>query len=385
VKLRATLLVLAIGLVFSVGFAPAVSARVALATPARAASSTQDAGESSPTLEAARKRWERLSPDEKQHAREAYERYRSMSEEERREIVERARRLNETKDRVQRELTPEARTKLDGLAPARKREVLHDLVEREAREIGLRIRQQLPDVWRERLEKATPEERARFFEQFRRQQRVRLARYAIEQIGRSLQLPPEEVRRMQELPDDERAQALLELRKRLSEKEAREFGLPPGLTREEWEEWERLPAEDFFERVQRYRHMRVLQLEGQSGAAGVPHGSAAVQDWSGPPGMRPPWVERTPPERREGLRRLLEAVAERREEVLELSDLPPPERAAKIRERKRQRCFAAIVESGLLPQDEIGELSRRNDHEFFEAVRRILRPAPRPERPATER
>src|SRR6185295_10141855 len=44
-------------------------------------------GESSPTLDAARARWERLSPEEKARLEKNYERYRALTEEERRGLA----------------------------------------------------------------------------------------------------------------------------------------------------------------------------------------------------------------------------------------------------------------------------------------------------------
>lgn len=338
-----------------------ILAALAPQSPRVAPARPQDQAKSSPMLEAARRRWERLSPEEKQRARAAYESYVKLSEEERHGLAERARRLQETRERVQREMAPETREKLGKMEPAKRRQVMDDMVEGEAREIGQRIRQRLPDNWLERLERATPEDRARFLEQFKVEQRERFGRIAIEQIGRRLQLPPDEIRRLQELPEQERAQSVLELRQRLSSEEAREFGLPPGIDAKEWERWQKLPPEEFFEQVQRYRHSRGLRPVGPGEPAG-------------PPGMKPPWAEHVPPERREGMRRLHEAVGGRHQDVLDFADLPPAERDAKIRDRKRQRCLAAILEGRLLPADAIGDLSRRSDPEFFEVVRRLLRP-----------
>jgi hypothetical protein len=333
----------------------------------------------SPTLEAARTRWERLTPAEQARARERYEKYLALSEEERSELAARAQRIKENGARVQRELSPEVRERLSTLEPAKRHELIKELVEDDAKEKGRRIREMLPDDWLERIESARPEDRARYLAEFKRRQRERVARFAIDQLGRRLALPPGEIDRLKGLPQDERARSVLELKKRLDEREAKEFGLPPGITQSQWDAWEKLPPEEFFEAMQRHVRART------SGGAANESAATTVDR---PPNARAPAGERGGPndgesaptksaERELALHRLADARRVRPVDLVALAELPRAERATRIEHLRRERCMAAIRDGKLLPPERIDELARASDAKFFEAVRRLLGP-PKP-------
>ena len=305
-------------------------------TPVPQESPTPVAQES-PTLASARARWERFTPEQKERARERYERFLAMSEEERQQLAESARRLREREDRVQRELEEKGDPRLASLEPEKRRALVREIVEEESRAQGARIRGELPEPLLQRLESAKPEDRARFFLEFRIQQRDRVARYAIGILGKELSLPEDEVRRLQSLPGDERGAAVLDLRKRLSEKDVRISGLPPGITQEQWDTWLELPPEEFFVVLQRYRESRVAE-----------HG------------------------RQKDLQALAEAVRPRAEDVIALADLAPDVRSVRIQTQRRERCERALREGSLLSAAELAELDRKGNAEFFRTVRRLL-------------
>jgi hypothetical protein len=381
-------------------------------------------GAASPTLESARQRWERLTPEEKLRARERYEKYLALSEAERAELAERAQRLKEDGARVQRELSPEVRDKLSTLEPAKRHELIGELLESEAKEKGQRIRELLPENVVKRLEAARPEDRARFLAEFKVQQRKRVARYAIDQLGRRLKISPQEVERLKNLTDDERAEAVLQLKKQLSEREAEEFGLPPGLTRREWDAWAELSPEEFFEQMQRYQHARLLERasiertrdeanrepssdetndvaprispdaahdaspprngtksadaahsNGSSSSTAPAHGTGSND--AARTGARSKSEldrERAPltPEKLQAFRRLADARRLRPSDLVDLAPLSKAERAARVEHRRRERCLAAIREGELLPPDRIDELSKAPNAAFFESVRRLI-------------
>src|SRR5688572_15605957 len=81
----------------------ALALLVCAAPPSALTQAAARAPAQSPTLEAARVRWERLTPAEQARLRAHYERYRELSEEERRALGERARTLRDTGKRVQEE------------------------------------------------------------------------------------------------------------------------------------------------------------------------------------------------------------------------------------------------------------------------------------------
>jgi hypothetical protein len=313
----------------------------------------------SPTLDAARQRWERLTPAEKERLRERYESYRNLSEEDRRNLANRARRLRDDAQRVQSSLPPETREKMQQLEPEKRRELMKDMVAGEAREKGARIREKMPEAWIERLEKARPEDRARFLAEFQHKARERVALAAIDKIGKRLELPKAEIERLQKLPGAERAAAVLELKKKLSTRDAAEFGLPNGITAEQWEEWQKLPPEQFFEAMQRLRHERQVRAN-EANAAATEEGSSAPEALS--------------PERLHAARSVLEALRLRPEDIVELADVPQPQREARILEKRRERVLEALVRAGLATPEQLTALRRLPEGSFVRGVRDLLPP-----------
>jgi hypothetical protein len=342
-------------------FLTALVVMTALLGPAE--SRVQDAAKeptkSSPTLDSARARWERFTPEEKERARARYERFLAMTEEEREQLVESARRLRERSDRVSNQLGApgsKAGEKLATMDPEKRRTLVHEIVTDESRAVGARIRNQFPEDWLKRLENAKPQDRARYFREFRIQQRNRVARYAIGELGKRLGLAKAEILRLQELPGEERCAAVLDLRKKLSTQEVGESGLPPGITREQWDAWLALPPEEFFDVFQRYRESRIFGQQKREASPTSPPatGNAAHREVGEP------------------LRALSEALRTHPDEVLALSDLSPADRRAKINSDRRQRCLRALRDGNLLSEPEIEGLEKLPDAEFFASVRRVL-------------
>jgi hypothetical protein len=318
-------------------------AALLLAASALVARADEDARQA-PSLESLRARWERFSPEQKERARARYEQYLAMSAEEQAQLAQSARALRERVERVQEEIETQAPERAADLAPEQRRAIVREIVAEQSREIGARIRARVPGHWIERLQKARPQDRARFLRQFQVQQRDRVARYAIGELGRRLELPPEEIERLQKHPGEERGRIVLELRQRLSAREVHEHGLPPGITPDEWDRWLALPPEEFFEVFQRYYLARIEQL-------------TAAQD------------------RTDGLRELLEAARPRVVDALALADLTPAERGARLADEKRARCLEVIRKRQLLPPADIEALATKGNREVFETVRHLLRPA----------
>jgi hypothetical protein len=298
---------------------------------------------SSPTLDAARARWERLSPEEKARLQKNYERYRALSEEERRNLAERARVLHDERERVGKDLPPQTRERLQQLDPDTRREVMRDMVEGEVRERGARIREKMPDAWIQRLEQARPEDRARYLAEFQHRARERITLAAIDKIGRKLDLPREETERLKGLPSEQRMTELLELKKRVSARDAERFGLPDGMTQAQWDEWQALPPAEFFERMQRWRRDRETERH------------------KGPEGQV--------------LRELGQAMRARPDDWIDLASLAPSDRRARITHLRRERVVEVIRARGLLTKDEIEQLERLPEGAFVRALReKVVRP-----------
>lgn len=337
----ATVLVGAVAPVPLAAFAP---------VPARA--HAQDA----PAPESAVQRWRELSPAERERLRQRYEHYRALSDAEKFELGVRAHHLKETCARVQRELPRDAHERLGQLSPERQRELVRDLVQGEARDVGARIRGRLPEEWVAKLEKASPEERAQFLVDFKRHQRGRMLHFSLQEFGRRLNLPQEEIDRYKALPQDERRAKVFELRKRVAGIDAQDHGLPPGITPAEWDAWQDLPPEQFF--LKMTEHSR-RQSRGRE-----PGEVAAEGDRE--------FARMLAPE--EALARLAEAVRVRPDEVIDLAELTPEERHTRIFETTRARALAIIVAERLLPPERIQEIATASPPIFFAHVRRLLSP-----------
>ncbi|MBK7878778.1 MAG: hypothetical protein IPJ77_24225 [Planctomycetes bacterium] len=399
---------------------PAAGTRAASIEPASGSARASNVVGDGASLEVARERWMHLTDAERTAILERYSEYDRLGANEKRELLQRARRLRETSQRVQSELSPSVRERLRQLQPEKRREAMREIVGGEARARGQEIRAKLPDAWLERLETARPEERLAILGQFRDRHLKRIADFAIERLGKTLGLAEEERRRLQSLPIDERAQAVLELRKRAIERDASENGLPPGMTAEDWSELVRLEPQAFFTRVQQYRQRRVESEDVERvdpDARVAPDGVDARKDdgarRGGPPvdgpehprapggpprdgGARPandahpvppspedvrPGAEashergpRLTTERREGLERLLAAVRQHADEVLDHVDLPKDERRAKLFELRRARCLEILRAYRLVSPQRMGELEALDETSFHEALRRVLQP-----------
>lgn len=375
----------------------------------------------SAALDLARQRWQHLTADERAAILARYSEYDRMGARDKQELVERARRLRETSQRVQSELSAPIRERLRQLEPEKRREAMREIVGGEARARGQEIRAKLPDAWVERLETAPPEQRIAILGQFRERHLKRIADFAIERLGTTLGIDETERRRLQALPIDQRADAVLDLRKRAIERDASENGLPPGMTAEDWRELVRLEPQEFFTRVQQYRQRRVESEDDPSvradandararadakaasgsqtqGAANEPRarGDAQPRDLeSSAQGMTPrdgavpappegaragaappraPNPERMTPERREGLERLLAAVQQHAEDVIELVDLPKDERREKLFEIRRARCIEILRAYRLVSPQQMSELESLGEKRFHEVVRKVLGP-----------
>lgn len=301
--------------------------------------------------EALKERWEHMSPSERQAARERFERFRALPREEREELLARAGRLRDRRAQMVDELSPETRARLDQLEPAKRDEVLRDIARGNAHDLAHRIREALPQDWLTELEKATPEERARFLVEFKARQRGRMTNFTIREIGERLGLPASEIERMQQLPLEERIAASLELRKRLLGRDVEKLGLPKGIRAEDWEAWQALPPEEFFRRM--IAHSREMRERAQP---------------------RLPVIDRDGRKREEALWRVEEAARTRPEEVIDLADLSPEERRDRLFLAARARTVAALRTEDVIPSERIDEIASMPPQLFFGTMRRLLGP-----------
>ncbi len=186
------------------------------------------------TLDAARARWEMLTPKEQARLRERFDRLRSMPEPERAVLEDRARSFTEALSRVETKLTPEDRARIQRLDPERRRALLHDLALVEGGERFAKAHGSTPEAWRARFERLPAEERERILgemrERVRRQGREKLGGILARKFG----LSREEIGRIEALPEDELVIELMRLKRVSEEREPnRNEGLNRGATRTE--------------------------------------------------------------------------------------------------------------------------------------------------------
>jgi len=168
--------------------------------------------EADPRLE----RWQRLDEQERDVLRRRFELLRSMEPERRAELRERLEKLKQ----MQEELRAEEGDwePVEGLAEDQRDRAWVDHVHDRLRERGRRMRHVVPPFVQRRLAEAPPHQRRAMLQGLRRGLVRRFGPRLMDEVADRLELPAEEVERLEALPVDER---LAELR-RLAEERRRE-------------------------------------------------------------------------------------------------------------------------------------------------------------------
>lgn len=234
-------------------------------------------------VEAARSRWERMSPEERERMSRLYSRLRDLSPEERTRMQAQLERMARVRREIEENLPPEFVAKLEKLAPEERREVLREYVGLAIGERAERLRERMPEDFVKKLEGMDPGRRGEMLHDPKAPWREEYADRALGYLGRQLQLPAEEVERIRALPPDAKRDAVFELGRR----EMKRRGPPPGVSKEEFESWTNLPPEEC---------LRRLRDHGMRGFRGGPGGPGGPGDHKGPPpgeehrfrGGRPP-------------------------------------------------------------------------------------------------
>jgi hypothetical protein len=263
----------------------------------------------------ARQRWERFSAEEKRRLKAHFNELERLDPAQRQELERRAQLLRSHREEAHRRLPRELQRKLDGLEGEQRRQVTREFVRAEMQRRGSRIRDKLPQGWIERLEAAQPADRPRLLRQLREEMRRENDARALQQLAQNLRLGPEQVRELQAKAPERRPEALLALRRREIEARVESHGLPPGVSREEWDAWRELSAPGFFERW----HERAPRFPARDQAARLrPETIGALrQALQGDPSWRREWRALSVPERRQ---RLEARLIERALEVLRATD-----------------------------------------------------------------
>jgi Protein of unknown function (DUF3106) len=209
-----------------------------------------------PAAESPIERWKHIPPEERARITERFEAWQRMDESERDVLRRRHERLRDAERAVRGELPADARRCLDGLAPDERRALLREHLEGEFFERGRRMRGLLPADVRERIEAAPPEARARMLCELRQRFEGEGLARGLREVGRRLELAPEDVERLTALPPALQRAKLLQLRRlEITRRVARE-GLPSWIPTEQWAGWQGLPDEQFLERLHAARARR---------------------------------------------------------------------------------------------------------------------------------
>ncbi|MCC6405760.1 MAG: DUF3106 domain-containing protein, partial [Planctomycetes bacterium] len=188
----------------------------------------------------ARDRWERMPHDERAKFVERFEQYRTLPPEKRAKFAERAKRLEGLRAELVKELPAEVRARLEQMTPLERAEALREFMERRLEERGRHVRGFLPRELRERIENAPPDQREPLVREFCENARREDGRRMLDALARRLELAPEEVARIEALPEGQHFEAVMELRRRVIERDVAEEGLPTWLEASEWAEVQKL-------------------------------------------------------------------------------------------------------------------------------------------------
>lgn len=299
----------------------------------------------------AREVWERLPHAERAELLERYEKFRSLPAEERAKLVERAKRLEGLRSELVKDLPPDVRARLERMTPLERLDALREFLEHRLESRGRHVRGFLPRELRERMESAPPESREGLVREYCDRARRDHGRRMLESLGRRLELDDAEIQRIDALPETQRFEALMDLKRHSIELEVAEEGLPSWLDETEWAAMGALPTREFFERFHGLRRDRCGS--DHDGGPGGPRFHRAGSGERGPGGSD-----------------LLEPDPRWRQEA---EKLPPSERRAWLEERMRERVLDRLAaRPDLITPEALAALRAKRGAEFQAALREAL-------------
>lgn len=318
-----------------------------------------------------RKRFESLSEEQKQALRQRLERLKKLPAQERQNLRTQAGQLEDMSRRVYGSLADRDRERLDGLPADKRQELLREMALAEVRDMGHRILRKLPQEERERLEAAEPQERQRLLLELRHQMDRRIGQ-TIERMAPELGFSAEQVKKLNELPSNERRAKFLHVVKRRCTQYVDRKGLPEGVQAKRWERIQQLPPDEFYLALLNLRR----EFPGLARAMNPKPGSGSERIAS-----------RLSPELQH-VRRAMEVHLDPTER-LELAGKGRVERERELKVRQRKRAMAALDKGGYVKGEDLKRLEALSDEAFFTLVRRFLdsggKQAPITARPPKER
>lgn len=299
-------------------------------------------------LDDARRRWNELPDERRRELAERYENWRRMSDEDRARLRERWRSVENMRHHAREALPEKARGELSRLPWHEQRDALAGLVSEQIGERGRSMLERLPPEWRERLERATPEQKRELFERFKGDMRSKALR-KLDEIATRLDLSTEEVERLRKVDSCELGRRLMELEGRAFRAGVERRGLPAFVSAEQWSQWKDLPPDQMWRRF--HDAERDCRPRGDSERDGR--------------GERDPRFERA--------HRLREVLRPEPSWFIELAGLPPETKAEQLSARMRGRLLDHLrAQPEGLNAQQIAELERHEGRAFFEALQKVM-------------
>lgn len=291
-------------------------------------------------------RWDSLGEEEREHYRRRYVELQDLDDKARDELGDRVRRLDEMARLVFRSLESSSQQRILGLDAPKRRELLREMAIDEARAMGSRILESLPEEQRDRIEGATPTDRLTLLVQMRRDQEKLLDR-SVRLLAEELEFTESDLARIESLPLDMRRARFMDLIKRRALSFVEHRGLPEGISAGQWAHAAELDPKEFYLMLQRLRDDLNFDLD--------PNRTEEASPWA-------------------KVRRMLRGNVEPELRV-ELAELNERERGELIRRTRRERTMALLRSDELIGPDELESLEACPDSAFFTRLRAYMRDA----------
>jgi len=326
-------------------------------------------------LEGARERWKQLTREQREELKRRHEELKRLAPEERERLRGRLERLHNVQRRALEELPESARREFEQLEPPARRDVLREVAVERLFEHQRDVLQLMPPPLKSAYERAGPAEREQLVRDFGRTLHER-SRHELRRLGRELDLAPERVERIAELPPHEMVREVLALKRQSVERMVSQRGLPPHITQAQWSELAPLDAPEFMRRWGAL-HGHFGPPEGRVGPGGDEQRPRAGAGPGGPP----PGVRRDGFGPRDGetarggekLRALREALRPESSWFVEFSRLAPHERRHAIGERIRERALEFLsTHPELLEPEKLEKLRAKLGPQFHDELHRLF-------------
>ena len=331
-----------------------------------------------------RDRWEAMSDDDRSTFKQRMDELRAMGDEERQALKAQAAQLEERKGKQLDKLGKKVKRQLSEMNPEQRDRLLREYFDECERERGVRLREQLPLEFLERLEGVRPHERPMLMREFREEMRGRASERMLFHMRHEMNAPPEVLEMVARLPMPERRQAMLEFKREDIRKRVELDGPPPGISEEEWKQLDLLPLEEFF------MQFGLRRFEGKRsdprGPRGVEPGRRPGRLGPGgrfgrfgrdpngvrPRGGRPVSDDQVSEGDLQSNRELMRLIHPEIEDLVESWQLEPQERQESISSKMRERSLEFLEQHPIFEASEMERLRGLSSFEFVHELRSYL-------------